>query len=643
MLNRVWFENFRGFRHFDANLRSVTAFLGPNSSGKTTALHAIRLACEALRLALNEDTPARSDGTEWVTVTSDAILSDHSSLLAVADWRALFVDQIVGEGVNLSIHLFFDENDPLQELEVILACARNQQLKLSVRVRSAAAIELVRDLPKKSQHISARLTDYLVEHSPVAVFVPPFYGTVTAEEYRSRAVIDRMLGSGDQSHVVRNLIIGLDVAQWERLNSFLEDTVGARLTRRTSQDELQNVEQLSVQFRDTNGELELSAAGAGLVNLISLFASLSRWRQDSAKRTVLFLLDEPEAHLHPRLQADSAERLSRLITAEFHAQLIVATHSIDILNRLFILDGLLLRCDRTSSTAVVELDSQVRLFDDISGWVDISPYTAVNFLATRRVAFCEGDDEKLVLPRLAQLKFRDDPIKQKKFASRSLVRLTGATNAPIARLLTRLVEDELVVSRAQGGQFDVLLVLDRDHARQPGLKTEPFKHVRSRTFVWPKHSLESMLLEQECLHTWIKAFVEGEVPAGLSEQIATAIEQSNRDTELNDAAVEQLIAHLAVAELVDEQGQKLGGEQRIVHAVRRAKELVAASPAVWQRGKDRGRFILGKIRTTLTPPSQNRFPTDVLRLIERTRLERIGDPMKALPADVSNLLDLWID
>ncbi|MFM8357271.1 MAG: ATP-dependent nuclease, partial [Verrucomicrobiota bacterium] len=429
MLVRLRIENFRGFRSFDARIDRVTAFLGPNSSGKTTVLHAVRLACEAVNLALLEDSPARvraEGGIEWVELV-DGLLLDASRLLPLSDWRALFVDHNVGEGVKFQIRLNFYAADPVQEIEVDVVCARNEQLKLTVWVRADEASSNVRELPKKSQHISQRLRDFVREHAPVTVLVPPFYGTVREEEFRSRAIIDRLLGSGDQSHVVRNLVVGLDAGQFDQLNAFLDSTIGARLTRRTSQTEVQDVTHLAVHFRDTNGELELSAAGAGLINLIALFSALARWRQESARRRVLFLLDEPEAHLHPRLQAESAARLAQLITREFDAQLLLATHSVDILNRLSQSGGLLLRCDRSNTPSAVLLESDASLFDDLGSWVDLTPYTAINSLASRRVLFCEGADEVRLLPKLGQLRYRNAPAQLSSFRRWAIIELGGAS------------------------------------------------------------------------------------------------------------------------------------------------------------------------------------------------------------------------
>lgn len=641
MLKNIRCANFRGFHLFEAPIDLVTAFLGPNSAGKTTALHAVRLACDALHQAIDADSTARLDPGDpnWIQVTTDTI-ADPARLLPLADWQALFVDQAVGEGVSLTINLQFELSDPLQELDIRLACARNGQLKMTVRVRADSARSLVDSMPPKSPKKGLRLTDFLREHAPIAVFIPPFYGTVKEEEYRSRATIDKLLGSGDQSHVVRNLVVGLDSIQFDQLNAFLEEMVGARLTTRTSQTEVQEVPRLLVNFRDSNGDIELSAAGAGLINLVALYTALSRWRQESAKRRVLFLLDEPEAHLHPRLQADSAERFGRLVTQDFAAQLLLATHSMDILNRLSTRGSLLIRCDRNATPSAIPLDKDDKLFEDLSEWVDLAPYTAINFLASRRVVFCEGDGDEKLLSLLGRLRFRNDPARAQRFNKWAILQVRGTGNTPVATLLSRLVRHDVVRARAQQESFRVVVVQDRDHHRQPGIRTESREGVSESTVVWGRHSIESLLLEPTLLATWVKALVGDAAPADLIGHIERALSDADQDTGLNDQAADQLMAKLIVSNIQGPDGGPLIGEQKAIHANRQARELVRTEPATWQRGKDRARFVLGRIREHIALPARNQFPADIMRLVQKTETSRISDQAAAIPADLMALFDL---
>jgi hypothetical protein len=642
LLKRLTIDNFRGLRRFDAPLDAVTAFLGPNSSGKTTALHAVRLACDLLMRAVESDRPARRetyDGQPWIEVTADTLLGDPAKLLALADWEALFGDQEVGTNVQFKIELGFEAHDPIQAVHVVVACVRNQQLKFDVRVRAEAATEAVKSLSNKSPVVHRTLTEYLKEHAPRAVFIPPFYGTVPAEEVRNRAVIDRLLGSGDQSHVVRNLVVRLSARDRDDLSAFLTDTVGVRLETSTGGDALESEPTLRVTFKDTNGPLELSAAGAGLINLVALYAALLRQRQESARRPVIFLIDEPEAHLHPRLQAESASRMASLVTRDFGAQLLLATHSIDILNRLSEEGGRLLRCNRNATPSVQALESDASLFEELSLWADLTPYTAINFLASRRVVFVEGKDELNLLPRLGELRFRHDLARLRQFRRWALVEFKGAANQNQADLLDRLLRSDVIRQGAPQGAFQAVVVLDRDYARTPGTTTVAGAGVSQTTIVWSVHSLEALLATPPVLSRWIRARLGDLTPPDIEARVQQAVEAADRDEGLNRDAVARLAA-AGVEALYRSGAAILADNMRAMRKVTEdAQQTVQAAPAAWQHGKQRGEFILRQIWAGLDQKARALLPVDVCRLIELADAHRIGDTLAAIPAEVNALLE----
>lgn len=643
MLEYISIKAFRGLHEFDADFGAVTALLGPNSSGKTTVLHAIRIACDQLRFALEAPGTCKKktvDGRALISVADGLVISDSRSVAPLSDWQALFTDQVTGEGVSASLDLRFSPDHEIRQLGVRLICGRNQQLKLDVLVDAPDVVELIEGLPVRSPRINAILSEALSGHAPRAVLVPPFYGTVPDEEYRARIVIDRLLGTGDQSHVVRNLIADLDPDRFNRLNAFLADTLGARLEYRTFGDLLQTESPLRVTFKDSNGEIEISAAGAGLVNLIALYASLARWRQEASERPVIFLLDEPEAHLAPRLQAESAARLGRLVRDEFGAQLLLATHSVDILNRLSQEGALLLRCDRTASPSATSLRGDADLFADLATWTDLTPYTAINFLASRRILFGEGKTDVSLIPRLARLLFRDRPDKRAAFERWAIVELTGTGNRPVTDLLARLLRSEAVRLNADATTFKVGVVLDRDYARDrtPGVTTGPDTSVT--TTVWTRHSIESLFIDIGILVTWIRAFVAPDIIIeNLSGLVADAIDAADRDASLNNDA-QNSIAAAAIADKIHGGERVTRNENRLMRdAMAEAARLVEESPAVWQRGKDRASFVLRYIRERLPPAARGHFPTSLEVLIERADSDCIGEPARAVPGEVRALIE----
>ncbi|MCB9550358.1 MAG: AAA family ATPase [Myxococcales bacterium] len=643
MLTRLIIENFRGLRRFDAEFDASTVLLGPNSSGKTSVLHAIRLAGElAERLANDAETRLGMDAEPATPrlKLGEAIINDPFALLPFPDWRALFVDADTTHPIR--IHLDFDtraEGHVIERIELQLARYSNEQLKASVVIDSGELRGLLDGVRRISSQLRTRLIEHVTRHLPKAVLVPPFYGAIREEEYRVRAVVDRLLGAGDQSHVVRNLIVRLEPAQLVRLDSFLQATVGARIRRRTGRDDIESSHPLVVGYSDSNGELELATAGAGLVNLISLFASLSRWEQAARERALIFLLDEPEAHLHPRLQAESAERLSRLVTEDFGAQLVAATHSVDIINRLGDRGARLLRVDRQREPGVLAIDGHSALMTELAAWADLTPFTAINFLAARRVVFVEGPHDKRAIERLADTYFRSNQRDRPAFDRWILVTLGSVTHAPSARLLTRLLATEAVTAQARTGAFKVVIVTDPDARSDAPAGITPEADIEAPVqawhCVWPGYSIESLLIEPIILAQWLMAFAEGNWP-DLARHVDRAVAAADVDDDLNDPASDRrVVALIARARQADP--RRGNSDEAIKEAMRTARAAVRADPARWQRGKDRARFVLGHLRGLAPAPVAAKLPTNVLELLQQTPLDRLPSPTQAVPVPIRSL------
>lgn len=648
MLKRITIENFRGFKllKIDEDLGPVTVLMGPNSSGKTTVLHAIRLACQVLDMALLSKETARAEKT-GIQVAKDELVESPSHLLALRDWQALFLDQQVGPGSEFKIKLLFEPTDAVQSLYLVMSYARNQQLKYSLRV-VAPGVPSRTSSDNTLAVYSKRIKEWLRTQVPRAVFIPPFYGVVREEEYRPRVVVDKLVGSGDQSHVVRNLITGLESHQLTRLNAFLTELIGASISYRTSGDKVETESPLRVEFQDTNGDIEISAAGAGLVNLIALYASLARWQASAKTNLVMFLLDEPEAHLHPRLQGSTAQRMVSLVTQEFGAQLFMATHSVEIINRLGDDPATtLLRTDRAATPSATVLSGQTAVLGDLANWADLTPFTAINFMASRRVLFHEGPGDAKVLKRCAELRFRQQADKRRNFERWALVPLDGSGNDKMVGLLKRLLASP-VWAAAQGVQpFKVVTVLDRDYARHSGFEVRPVVDGPMHAeLVWSRHSIESVFLTAKVLGYWVRAFAGVCAPPDVDGVITQALAQVDGDEGLNTDAVDQLMLRMLKLPLTSAKGVELAlnTDNHRSRAMTLAREQFGAlGPAVLQRGKDRAAKVLGFIRSHIAQPKQNSFPTDVIKLLDRVDLNEISDPVAAIPQELLELLDWMVE
>ncbi len=647
MLKKISLRHFRGFRSLDADIRPITVIVGRNSSGKTSILHAVRLAAEAVTIGLEEVTPhLETDGV--FTICRDHIVWDHDRLCPVADWVELFTDKEIGQGTSMSILLEFEESDAIQRVWVKLSYARNDQLKMDVSVRSSAASEQVAELPKRSKFRGERGSELLKRGIPRAVFVPAFYGVTRQEEYRSRALVDRLLGGGDQSRIVRNLVARLSGPAFDKLNDFLRRAGVATLVDRTTAQDAENVQHLGVTFQDTNGPLELSSAGAGLINLVALYAAMEQFRpigEGIDRRAVMFLLDEPEAHLHPKLQGDIGEALGA-IQSEFGAQLLIATHSVEMINRLGQRkDALLLAVDRAASTAV-ELVSEDAVVRELGAWCDLTPFTSLNFLASRRILFHEGPSDGEILKRCGEMYFRNDTLKLARFRAWTLVSLDGVGNAKAQAVLGSVLTPKLFPVLASKEPVRAVCVFDRDTERTPGrriLKSFTKDHFEASELVWSRYSIESLFLEPGCLAAWLSSLLpQGSVAeADLRKYVEEGIAGANAAKDLQDEAEIRLMT----AKLRATQAGKDEPKKQLVaaDALKVAKQEAQSAPHVWQNGKARARVILAHVRDSLLGNNlKNVVRVSVLGLVEAASVDKLGDTTMLLPEEIRDLLDYMI-
>jgi hypothetical protein len=634
LLTKVALSRFRGFESLNAELRPISVVLGPNSSGKTSFLHAVRVAIEALSIGLEQGHPElANDG--WITIYSGLVV-DHSRLFPAADWSELFTNKEVGEGIDMKLRLTFEETDTLQDLEVVLTYARNQQLKLSVYALSNQATEAVADHPRKSKYRAETLFRALRAGAPRAVFVPAFYGVTGLEEYRTTPHVERMLGGGEQSRVVRNLVSRLRPEAFRRLNDFLLRHLGAGLAQRTTDQDVERILHLTVSFQDTNGPLELASAGAGLVNLISLYAAMELFRPATAEketRPVLYLLDEPEAHLHPRLQGNVGEALGAL-ASEFGAQLLIATHSVEMINRLGQRkDAVLLSVDRTTS-GIARLESEDALVQELSRWCDLTPFTSINFLASRRVFFHEGPSDAEFLKRCADIYFRSRPTELARFRQWTPVPLGGTGKVSAQAVLGVVLQPHVFPELTHGPTARAVCILDRDTERTPGFRLrEDLSRgaYEAHELVWSRYSIESLFLDPACLTAWLLAVLPvGTLPEStLRPLVEAALKHADDDIDLVlDASRRMMLSRMKNDEL------------RPGDALQAAQNEVRSQPGTWQHGRDRASHVLRHVRTALPDnATRNHVRTSLLDLVRAATVDKLGDPMILIPPEVRSLLD----
>ncbi len=326
MITMLTIRNFKRLRDVEIPLGRSVVLIGPNNSGKTTALQALALWDVGLRswIARREgrSAPERRPG---VAINRRDLISTPvpgSSLL----WHGLHVRKGKANGggtQNIRIEITVAGVTADREWSCGLEFDfTNEESFVCRPLRTPGHA----DVPINA----AEFSEIPAEAAGARfAFLPPMSGLAAEEPLLQPGRVNVLMGQGQTAHVLRNLcyrIVENDDAHatnhWAEITTRMEALFGAKLSRPVF---LQDRGEITLGYEEQNVRLDISAAGRGLQQTLLLLAHLY-----ANPRTVL-LLDEPDAHLEILRQREIFHILTE-VAAQQGSQIIAASHSEVILN-----------------------------------------------------------------------------------------------------------------------------------------------------------------------------------------------------------------------------------------------------------------------------------------------------------------------
>lgn len=319
MLTSLRVKNFKRLDDVEIELGKTVVFVGPNNSGKTTALQALALWEAGLRKWVEKrsakDTPEKRPGVTINRRDLIAVPVPDANLL----WRDLHVRAILRKNgkqdtrnIRIDILVSGVTNDAAWECGFEFDYA-NQE---SFYCRPLRLNEDPQPVRMPVPTLAA----------PVSVaFLPPMSGMATTEDRLPDGAINVRIGEGRTAEVLRNLcfaIYSASPANWAALVHQIEQLFGVTLN---PPEFIQERGQITMSYRERGAELDLVSSGRGLQQTLLLLAHLY-----THPKSVL-LLDEPDAHLEILRQ----RQIYRLLTETADVQgcqVIAASHSEVLLN-----------------------------------------------------------------------------------------------------------------------------------------------------------------------------------------------------------------------------------------------------------------------------------------------------------------------
>ena len=606
MIKTIELTNFGGYRRLRLDLAPVTVIVGSNAYGKTTLLEAISILMQGIDAAASIVPENASLPTETNVQLLEGLASRYGG------WNELLTRNDVSCADHLAIQGTFEGSGRITRGLLTVHVVDGAHPRVAVELEPPVIDD------RRSRITSTRRsTSALIRHVN-SLRLDEAYLADTEFEAASR--------TSHHAGLVRNRLVRLNHDAIDRLNRTLRQLAQAEIVSRTSLSEAQAGAALSVHFRREGATFEIRAANHALVSSLALLSEVeAQIAGPMPNDQCVLLMDEPELHLHPLAQAAVAEHIAEISRA-VGTQVISVTHSDHIVRRLWgHPESAILNIERQFSR-FRRLYSQKDLLKALEKTHDLSPYSAVNFLATRRVLFVEGSTDETILLRCALSHLADSPEGLDRFDAWTRVPLDGVANAPAADLVERLVSSSLLPRLERSEVLVVASVFDRDYDKEPLHQVRSGPQVERIDHVWSRHSIESLFLEVEVLESILCASLGDAAPVDLRDRIRAAIGAADADEGLREGAEDELAEHFR-------RTRRYAGKEAQVEARRR----VRANPETWQRGKDRAAFVLQHLRQSLPLPIQNRVRGSVSKMLEALEPPQLRQVK--VPIEIASFLD----
>lgn len=502
MLTKLTIRNFKMLADAEIELGQHVVFVGPNNSGKTTALQA--LALWYLGLQKWNARRAGSSARERTGVAVNrrdliAIPVPNANLL----WRDLHVrnvERVAGkpstQNVRIDVIVEGTSADRIWQCGLEFDYANEESFYVRpLRTGRGSQAAQMAVPPEAAQTRIA--------------FLPPMSGLAAVEPKWETGRINVLIGEGQTAQVLRNLCYQLTIADdqtaWRTVQTQIRRLFGVELL---PPQHISERGEIVMQYKERNITLDLSSSGRGLQQTLLLLTYLY-----ANPRSVL-LLDEPDAHLEILRQKQIYNLISQ-VAFELGSQVLAASHSEVVLAEagdkhiLVAFVGQPHRIDNRGKSQVQKALRKIGFLDyyhaEQRGWV----------------LYLEGPTDLAILRALAR-------------------RLNHAAAALLESPFVQYVANQF--SKAENHFFGLreaktdlvgIAILDRQEGYEP--KPDP-PFVR---MMWRKREIENYLSREDALMAFARRY-------GLSDDLGPLFARS--ETDRREAAMRESIQEIINAQ-----------------------------------------------------------------------------------------------
>jgi len=312
----------------DIPLGKSVVFIGPNNSGKTTALQALALWDVGMRAwAAKREGKSSPEKRPGVAINRRDLISTPVPVANLL-WHGLHVrrgktksGERGTQNIRIDVSVSGVTRDKPWECGLEFDFVNEESF-----VCRPLRLDGFEDVPVNQAQFSPIPNEALGIRF---AFLPPMSGLAAEEPLLQSGRINVLMGQGQTAQVLRNLCFQItehdrDQGQndWEEIAGRIENLFGAKLSAPTF---LQERGEITLEYEEQGIQLDISASGRGLQQTLLLLAHLY------ANPNAVLLLDEPDAHLEILRQREIFRTITE-VAEHKGSQVIAASHSEVVLN-----------------------------------------------------------------------------------------------------------------------------------------------------------------------------------------------------------------------------------------------------------------------------------------------------------------------
>ncbi|MCP1645621.1 energy-coupling factor transporter ATP-binding protein EcfA2 [Pseudomonas citronellolis] len=352
------FYNFKAYREYSISLSSSNILVGPNNSGKSTAISAFRILEAALRIA-------RSRSPEFLQLTDRRVLGHK------------IPESIIPISLE-NVHTNYDEIDTRVEYRF----SNGNRLFVDFPYDGGCILNWDAKGPLIKSPTSFK------NAFPFAIQVVPVLGPFEHEEVIvTDDTVKRSLGTPRASRHFRNFWLK-NQDGFDEFRLMLESTWAGMSIKRPEVSSL--IDRKIAMFCSENRmDREVFWAGFGFQIWCQLLTHISRSSQFD-----LTVIDEPEVYLHPDLQ----RQLLGLLR-DYAREFVLASHSTEIIGEADPSEIILIDKSKRSAKRVKDVEGVQQALHALGS---IQNITLTQLARNKRVLFVEGLSDFKIIRRFAK-------------------------------------------------------------------------------------------------------------------------------------------------------------------------------------------------------------------------------------------------